>query len=63
MPRGGHNAKPSAFRALTGNPGRRQLIPHEPQPAPLELSMLPGLDAHSRQCWERTAPILADMGS
>lgn len=62
MPRGGHNAKPSAIKALTGNPGRRPLNPNEPKPTPGEPAMPTDLDRTGRAVWKRTAPILAGMG-
>lgn len=62
MPRGGHNAIPSALRALTGNPGRRPLNQNEPRPPTGEPPMPAGLDRFGRAAWKRTAPMLARMG-
>jgi P27 family predicted phage terminase small subunit len=63
MPSGGHNAKPTALRALTGNPGKRPLNEHEPQPEPLhDLAPPPGLDIYGKQAWRQYAPMLQRLG-
>lgn len=59
MPRGGHNAKPTALKVVQGNPGKRPLNDAEPQPAELEdLEPPKGLDVYGKQAWRRNVPVL-----
>ncbi|BAL73759.1 hypothetical protein S23_05380 [Bradyrhizobium cosmicum] len=57
----GRRPKPTRMKALTGNPGKRPLNPHEPRPeptapdCPLELSPL------ARQEWMRLTAELAKL--
>jgi hypothetical protein len=37
----GRKPKPTRIKALTGNPGKRPLNPHEPRPAPALLTVRP----------------------
>lgn len=61
MPRGGaHNTKPTALRLLQG---RTDVRDDEPQPEPLlDLTPPAELDDVARECWQRNAPTLANMG-
>lgn len=63
MPRGGHNAKPTALKLLQGNPGKRPLDGAEPQPTPVrDLKPPAWLDATAKRCWRENAPELQRLG-
>lgn len=64
MARGGaHNTKPSVLKLLAGNPGKRPLNEHEPDPALLDdLKPPTGLDRFGKQAWNENAPLLRDLG-
>lgn len=61
MPRG-RTPQPTTLKLLRGNPGKRRLPAHEPQPAP-ELPAPPDhLSAGARAEWARVAPELHRLG-
>lgn len=49
----GRRPKPSRMKALTGNPGKRPLNPHEPRPEPAAPECPPELSPTARQEWDR----------
>jgi P27 family predicted phage terminase small subunit len=54
---------PLALRRLQGNPGKRAMPTHAPEPPPeTDLTAPSELDATGRVCWRRNAPVLAGMG-
>ena len=48
----GRRPKPSRIKALTGNPGKRPLNPHEPRPVPAMPECPPELSPVARQEWD-----------
>src|SRR5437867_4271604 len=60
MPKG-RKPTPTRLKILTGNPGKRRLNGHEPQPR-VEMPSCPGfLDAEARREWKRVAPKLLPL--
>lgn len=58
----GRRPKPTAVKMLAGNPGRRPLNAHEPQP-PRSVGRTPrGLGAGAAAFYRKYAPVLADLG-
>lgn len=53
--------KPTALRALEGNPGHRTLNRYEPQPPADAVTMPKGMPARARAEWKRLVPILTAM--
>lgn len=60
----GRRPKPTALKALHGNPGKRRLPKNEPKPpaASAELPTPGYLNRYAKQEWRRLAPILRDLG-
>jgi len=61
----GRRPKPTAIKRLEGNPGKRPLNKHEPQPGKLVNADCPTVianDKYARAEWERIAPVLVGMG-
>jgi P27 family predicted phage terminase small subunit len=55
----GRKPKPTALKALEGNPGKRKLAPEaEPQFAPGDLTPPDWLDERAKEEWARVAPAL-----
>ena len=57
----GRRPKPSRMKALTGNPGKRPLTPHEPRPEPAAPECPPELSPTARQEWERLTAELSKL--
>jgi P27 family predicted phage terminase small subunit len=57
----GRRPKPSRMKALTGNPGKRPLNPHEPRPEPAAPECPPELSPTARQEWERLTAELSKL--
>jgi P27 family predicted phage terminase small subunit len=58
----GRRPKPTAVKALAGNPGKRPLNVSEPKP-PASSSRAPiGLGKDAARFWHRYAPVLAELG-
>ncbi len=49
----GRRPKPTRIKALTGNPGKRPLNPHEPRPEPALPDCPPELGPLAREEWAR----------
>ena len=64
MPRGGATRnKPTAEKALRGNPGKRPMNLYEPKPGELRSTEPPDwMDRTAKACWRKTAPELLNMG-
>lgn len=64
MTRMGRPPKPTAVKRLDGNPGRRRLNDHEPQPdggAP-QKPLFVTADIYASELWDQLAPQLHNMG-
>jgi len=59
---GGRNAKPTALKRLTGNPGHRALNENEPVPPAGKLTMPSTLSREGKREWRRLIPVLEQMG-
>ena len=57
----GRRPKPTRMKALTGNPGKRPLNPHEPRPEPTAPECPAELSAVARQEWERLTAELTKL--
>jgi P27 family predicted phage terminase small subunit len=58
----GRRPKPTALKALAGNPGKRALNKTEPQPKPGIPSCPKHLDAEARREWKRISAELTTLG-
>jgi P27 family predicted phage terminase small subunit len=58
----GRKPKPTALKALAGNPGKRPLPDGEPRPDPALPSPPAFLDEEARTEWDRIAPELHKLG-
>lgn len=60
----GRKPKPSADKALRGNPGKRPINLREPQPhVPSRVPAAPSwLDSLARRHWQEVAPVLLESG-
>jgi P27 family predicted phage terminase small subunit len=58
----GRKPKPTKLKLLTGNPGKRALNKHEPQPSETMPDCPPHLDEEARAEWNRLAPELNASG-
>jgi P27 family predicted phage terminase small subunit len=57
----GRRPKPTRIKALTGNPGKRPLNPHEPRPLPALPDCPPELSPVARAEWMRLAAELSKL--
>ena len=57
----GRRPKPSRMKALTGNPGKRPLNPHEPRPEPAAPECPPELGPTAREEWDRLTAQLSKL--
>jgi P27 family predicted phage terminase small subunit len=57
----GRRPKPTRIKALTGNPGKRSLNPHEPRPEPALPDCPPELSPAARQEWVRIGADLSKL--
>ena len=57
----GRRPKPTRIKALTGNPGKRPLNPHEPRPVPALPECPAELSPLARQEWMRLTAELAKL--
>ena len=57
----GRRPKPTRLKALTGNPGKRPLNPHEPRPEPSIPECPAELGPVARKEWDRLATELASL--
>ena len=53
-----NNPKPTAFKVLTGNPGRRRLNHLEPEPGPSKNEVPSWLPDQAKQYWKDLHPML-----
>lgn len=58
----GRKPKPTALKALEGNPGKRPLNEHEPVPPKGTIRCPAWLEAEAKKEWKRLAPSLEAMG-
>ena len=58
----GRKPKPTAIKILEGNPGKRQLNEHEPQPLKKAPSCPKWLEAEAKREWRRLAKTLEAIG-
>ncbi len=58
----GRKPKPTAVKALEGNPGKRPLNEHEPKPDAALPAMPQGLTGDARKCWEALAEEMHRIG-
>ena len=58
----GRKPKPTALKALEGNPGKRPLNEHEPVPPKGAIRCPAWLEAEAKKEWKRLAPSLEAMG-
>ncbi len=58
----GRKPKPTAIKILEGNPGKRQLNEHEPQPMKKAPSCPKWLEPEAKREWRRLAKTLEAMG-
>src|SRR5438045_4928772 len=58
----GRRPKPTRIKALTGNPGKRPLNPHEPRPEPSLPECPPELSPVAQREWSRLAAELSKLG-
>ena len=58
----GHPTKPTALKVLQGNPGRRPLNQHEPQPAAAKLKPPRWLGHEGRKVWREYASKVHALG-
>lgn len=58
----GRKPKPTALKALEGNPGKRPLSNAEPKPSPTMPPRPKGLSAGARSAWDRLAPEMHRIG-
>ena len=58
----GRKPKPTAIKILEGNPGKRQLNEHEPQPLKKAPSCPKWLEPEAKREWRRLAKTLEAMG-
>lgn len=58
----GRKAVPDALKILRGNPGRRPLNKHAPNPKRGEPEMPSYLDKDAQREWKRVAPMLVRLG-
>lgn len=61
MPRGGHNAKPTALKVLEGNL-RKDRLKNEPKPRPIAPKCPSWLDKEAKKIWRQLAPKLEKQG-
>lgn len=54
--------KPSALKALNGNPGKRAFNKNEPKPEVTEPEMPKGMSTFARREWKRVVPLLLELG-
>jgi P27 family predicted phage terminase small subunit len=62
MPRGGHNAKPTALKELEGNPGKRPINKNEPKPRVGLPEMPKNLPFAAQREWHVFGPELVRLG-
>lgn len=58
----GRKPKPTALKALEGNPGKRPLNAHEPTPPKMDIRCPTWLLPEAKKEWKRLAPSLEAMG-
>ena len=58
----GRKPKPTALKALEGNPGKRPLNEHEPVPPKAAIRCPAWLEPEAKKEWKRLAPALEAMG-
>ena len=58
----GRRPKPTRIKALTGNPGKRPLNPHEPRPEPALPECPPELSSAAQREWARLTAELSKLG-
>ena len=58
----GRKPKPTALKELEGNPGKRPLNTHEPQPEKKAPSCPKWLEPEARKEWRRLAPYMERIG-
>ena len=58
----GRKPKPTALKKLEGNPGKRPLNTHEPQPEKKAPSCPKWLDPEAKKEWRRLAPSMEKLG-
>jgi hypothetical protein len=61
VPRG-RKPKPTAVKELAGNPGKRALNKHEPEPTAGDLLCPEGVEGEARREWYRVVDELIKMG-
>jgi P27 family predicted phage terminase small subunit len=57
----GRPPKPTALKALQGNPGKRPLNKREPKSSVLTSEPPPWLDEYAKEAWEQISPLLVGM--
>lgn len=57
----GNLPKPTALKALQGNPGKRKLNAHEPKSPVMARAAPAWLDAYAREAWAEISPLLVGM--
>lgn len=57
----GRRPKPTRIKALTGNPGKRPLNPHEPRPEPTLPECPPELSPAAKREWDRLSTELSKL--